>query len=209
MNAKRLLNIQKENDNAGIEMLFEAGRFQDIKNSEKTEAISSFNLFQTPEAIADKMVNITKKYIIKENLRVLEPSAGLGRLYKPIVKSLISYDNISLIEQDKNCCKYLYNLTKDNSKAKLYQRDFLTFEDEKGFDLVVMNPPFKMGVDIKHIDHAFSLLAPGGVLVSLCAAGAKREKAFKDKAVYWEELPTKSFKSEGTNVNAVLLVVQI
>ncbi|HHK0428589.1 TPA: methyltransferase, partial [Pseudomonas aeruginosa] len=42
----------------------------------------------------------------------------------------------------------------------------------KQYDRIVMNPPFSKGRDIQHVQHAYSLLKPGGRLVAIMSEGA-------------------------------------
>ena len=74
-----------------------------------------------------------------------------------------------------------------------------------------MNSPFERGADIAHIRHAFQFLKPSGRLVALCADGPKQNAALRpwveELGGTWERLPAGTFKSEGTGVNVVLLVV--
>ena len=63
------------------------------------------------------------------------------------------------------------------------------------------------GGDIRHIRHAFGMLAKGGRLVAVCADGPKQHEAFRDAGEYWEELPAGSFKASGTNVNTAVVVL--
>ena len=86
--------------------------------------------------------------------------------------------------------------------------DFLQQNGNLGtFDRIIMNPPFTMGEDIKHIQHALTMLRPGGRLVALCANGPRQRAAFMDKAEHWEDLPAGSFSVEGTGVNVALMVL--
>lgn len=43
---------------------------------------------------------------------------------------------------------------------------------ESGYDRIVMNPPFSDGRDIQHVQHAYSLLRPGGRIVALMGESA-------------------------------------
>ena len=72
---------------------------------------------------------------------------------------------------------------------------------------LIMNPPFENAVDIKHINHALTMLKPGGRLVALCTNGPRQREAFLDMAEYWEDLPAGSFKEAGTGVNVALMVI--
>jgi hypothetical protein len=86
--------------------------------------------------------------------------------------------------------------------------DFLEQNGNFGkIDRIIMNPPFENGSDIKHIQHALTMLNPGGRLVALCANGSRQRAAFMCEAELWEDLPTGSFKEQGTGVNVALMVL--
>ena len=73
------------------------------------------------------------------------------------------------------------------------------------FDAVIMNPPFKRGLDIKHIKHAYQFLRVGKPLVALCYNGKKQNAELKPWADTWEVLPSGTFKESGTGAEVVLL----
>lgn len=174
-------------------------RFNRIKGAEPTRAVSSFNLFQTPQSVADLMV--TRLGVCLDGLDVLEPSAGLGRLYQAVRRQSIKA-RLTLVEIAPQCAGELYQATQGDEAATLFQRDFLTWSPGRLFDVVIMNPPFKNGVDLKHIAKAYDLLKPGGVLVSLCASGPRQRAKYGDQ---WEELPPKSFHESGTDAGVCLV----
>jgi predicted RNA methylase len=198
----RLRHLLEVTEAVGEEMDNERPRFQRLADPEsKPRAVSSFNLFQTPEALADQIAQM-----LPLKGRVLEPSAGLGRLYRAIRK--LSDCHITLVEISADCCRELYRETDSDPHATLIQADFLECtEDRIGtFDGILMNPPFKQGRDIKHIEHALTFLNPGGRLVSLCANGPRQQKRFRDSADEFHELPAGSFKESFTNVSAAIVV---
>lgn len=204
---KRLLQQLRETETAEQEMSEERGRFQRLAgDSAKPRAVSSFNLFQTPELIAARIADLLN---VDDSHRVLEPSAGLGRLYRA-VRSL-SACPVVLVEQSPDCCAELYRETEGDHTATLIQDDFLQCDpDRLGglFDRVIMNPPFKRGTDIKHIEHARELLKPGGLLVAICANGPRQQKRYRDNSELFEVLPSGSFKETGTNVEASILILE-
>jgi len=209
MSIDRLNALKAENDSAGLEMMTEAGRFAALANRNNNglapRAITAFNLFQTPEAVAHRMVSM-----IPETMRhtyILEPSAGLGRLYNAI-RERFSMSEYTLIENNPDCMKELYSLTEVHRLTRLIQKDFLTFEAKRAYNVIIMNPPFKMGRDVKHIKHAAEMLTPGGILVSLCYNGVKQNRDLKPLCDTWEVLPEGSFKSEGTRAEVVLLTIK-
>lgn len=204
----RLLHLRDQNDAAGEAMATEAERFARIRGSEPTRAVSSFNLFQTPPALADRMAAMLLEGL-PTDARILEPSAGLGRLYQAL-RGQGHTGPVTLVEQAADCCRELYQQTEGEPNAKLIQSDFLACDtDRLGglFDGVLMNPPFKQGRDIKHIEHARSLLKPGGRLVSLCYNGARQRAKLMPEARQWIDLPAGTFQSEGTKAAVAMLLM--
>lgn len=199
----RLLRLKEETAAHGVEMVFDRARFDTLRdNTSKPRAVAAFNLFQTPPDIADRMAGLLPD--MGDNKTILEPSAGLGRLYTALRKAGHA-GRVVLAEQSPDCCRELYTQTETDRLAIIKQGDFLTMDIKA--DAVIMNPPFKMGRDIKHIMHAFEMLKPGGLLVSLCYNGVRQNKKLKPLADTWEVLPAGSFKSEGTAAEVALLTM--
>lgn len=200
----RLRHLHEVTEAKGEEMDQERQRFDAMRTAGPTRAVAAFNLFQTPDAVADAMVEQLGPL---DGLRILEPSAGLGRLYRAI-RRRSDLAEITLVEIAPQCAAELYRETDTDERARLIQSDFLACDaDRLGglFDAVVMNPPFKMGTDLRHIDHALQLLKPGGLLVSLCYAGSRQSARFADR---WQLLPANSFQSEGTRAAVAMVKLQ-
>lgn len=191
----RLFQLRERTEAVEEAMIDERARFAALDRKGPTAAVNSFNLFQSPTAIADRMAAMLGPL---EGLRCLEPSAGLGRLYRACRGG-----DWVLVEQAPQCCEHLFGLG-----VRLIQGDFLACDaDRLGglFDRVIMNPPFRLGLDCRHIEHAFSLLRPSGLLVGLCYDGARQNKRLRPLVDTWEVLPPGSFRSEGTGAGVVLL----
>jgi hypothetical protein len=66
--------------------------------------------------------------------------------------------------------------TVDARRGEWYNREDLTGIRHQGvasgYDRIVMNPPFSDGRDIQHVQHAYSLLRPGGRIVALMGESA-------------------------------------
>ena len=193
----RLRHLMELTEASEEEMVDERDRIKRLKNREPVKAISSFNLFQTPLVIADLMADRLGDV---QGKRVLEPSAGLGRLVAAVD---VADGEFILVEKSVACCEQLYG-----SGWKIIQDDFLECDaDRLGglFDACIMNPPFKMGRDVKHIEHAYGMLKTGGLLVGLCYDGVRQKKRLMPQVDTWELLPEGSFKSEGTGAGVVLI----
>jgi SAM-dependent methyltransferase len=205
----RLFSKLEQAEAVAEDMAIERGRFQRLKDREAVRAVSSFNLFQTPAPLAARMAELLplREALTQadEDFRLLEPSAGLGALYRAVRER--SGCEIVLVEQSAECCGELYRTTDGDGAARLVQGDFLqqTADTIGRFDAVLMNPPFKMGTDVKHVRHALTLLRPGGRLVSLVANGPKQNAALMDLATSWEVIPRGTF--EATRVEAAMIVI--
>lgn len=198
----RLRHLAEVTEAKAAEMDEQRERFERLANC-KTRAVSAFNLFQTPPELARRIAGM-----VPLDGRILEPSAGLGRIYRAV--RAMSDSPITLVEIAPQCAEELYRITEADHAAKLVQADFLECTAGRigTFDAIVMNPPFRLGTDIKHVRHARGLLNPGGWLVSLVANGPKQRAALMPCADAWIDLEPGAFKSEGTNVNAAIVVFQ-
>lgn len=200
----RLAHLGEVSEAHAEEMAESRPRFQRLAREDSApRAVSSFNLFQSPLELADRVAGMFKTFG-----RTLEPSAGLGRLYRAIRK-LSPTCEIVLVENAPQIAGELYRLTEHDSAAKLVQADFLECTRQRlgTFDSILMNPPFKMWRDIKHITHAATLLNAGGRLVSLCAAGPRQREKLMPIVTQWIDLPPGSFKESYTNVSAAIVVI--
>lgn len=200
----RLRHLLETTEAAGEEMDHERKRFARLADPENAaRAVSSHQLFQTPPTLAARLALLASPLAG----RVLEPSAGLGRIYEAVRGR--SEAPAVLVERSPDCCRELYRMTEQDDAATLIQADFLECTaDRLGglFARIVMNPPFKNGSDIRHIKHALTLLEPGGRLVAICANGPRQRRHLQPIASQWHDLPEGSFKSEGTNVNSAIFV---
>jgi len=182
---------------------------------EGVKVVSAPQLFPTPPELARRMADEAG---IMAGLRVLEPSAGTGNLIRAIFNNATGADCVRVVAVEVN-----YNLAQaleeqrrktayaNESNFEIHNTDFLECNGSLGkFDRIVMNPPFENGADIAHIRHAMTLLKPGGRLVAICADGPRQNAILKPIAVErgeWEPLPADTFKSSGTGVRTVLLII--
>ena len=110
-------------------------------------------LFPTPPALAARMVELAG---IKRGMRVLEPSAGTGRLLAAIREATGGGAVRTAVEISARMCDVL-RVREEGADTR--NCDFLECSAEQLgglFDRVVMNPPFGAGADIQHITHALT-----------------------------------------------------
>lgn len=184
--------------------------FEAMKEQLKTgvRVVTAPQLFETPNDLAARMVGLAD---IRLGHRVLEPSAGTGRIIGAMGGRMFGHNpergDVVAVEINAELAN---DLRRNFPLTRVTTGDFLEcdFETFGKYDRILMNPPFKDGVDIKHILHARSMLADGGILVAICAGGPRQAKSLEPIASYWEPLPAGTFKNAGTNVNTVLLTIE-
>lgn len=193
----RLEGLTREVTARGESLDEERQRFERLKGAESPRVVVADQLFQTPPEIAGPMAAAAYSYQ-RNARRVLEPSAGLGRLIAPAL-SYFSQAEIFAVDIAPGCIQHLETANFD--RVSTMQADFLTLTPEGigSFDVVLMNPPFRRGLDIAHIRHALQFVRPGGVLVGLCYAGQKQARELLPQADQWSQLPAKSFRKSGTD----------
>ena len=149
--------------------------------------------YPTPLPVVKQMI---KPYVIQskkegsflKRLRVLEPSAGKGDIFKGITKATVPYE----FERDEEGNRYelkpgeeptddgydlknwkihcieknpqLRELLKQQG-YKIVATDFLSYKPDIIYDLILMNPPFSNGDE--HLLHAWEILDKGDVVCLL------------------------------------------
>jgi protein-L-isoaspartate O-methyltransferase len=164
------------------------------------QVVSAPQLFPTPPELADSMVELAE--LQPEHL-ILEPSGGTARIILAIRKRIKDAEIVAV-----EIKSHLAEILRSAYRVPTHCRDFLQCNGELGtFDRVLMNPPFENAADIKHIEHALTMLKPGGRLVAICANGPRQQERLQPMATIWKDLPPGTFKAEGTGVNTALLVI--
>lgn len=96
---------------------------------------------------------------IQPGEKVLEPSAGMGHL-----ADLIADKGGDL---DVGDLAYPMRELLTEKGHNVVSDDFLTYSPGPIYDKIVMNPPFSNDAAITHINHALTMLKPGGRLVAI------------------------------------------
>lgn len=163
-----------------------------------------FDFFPTPKNIVSKVIELAE---IKDNITILEPSAGKGDLIKNIKNC-----KITVVELNPILCEIL----KTQNYHNVFNQEFENFMSDEKFDRIVMNPPFSNRLDAKHIFKAFNNhLKDDGILVaihstSIINATDKHSKKFQDLCNHFLieriELNSGDFKDsgKGTNIKTII-----
>jgi phospholipid N-methyltransferase len=206
---ERIVKARQANEekNAFWENLREAAKIG-------VQVVSTPQLFPTPKPLAARLI---QEADIQPGHRLLEPSAGTGALLDAIDMGNFRWADEPGQQGESVAVEINTKLAKmlvaKWPLVRVFARDFLECNGDLGaFDRIVMNPPFDHGTDIKHIQHAATMLKPGGRLVALCANGPRQREILKPLAEesggWWEDLPEGSFSEAGTDVNVALLVIE-
>lgn len=172
------------------------------------QVVTANQLFPTPPDLAARMVELAD---IQSGQEVLEPSAGTGVIVDAIRSAMANETagRCAIVAVEINQ-KLAHRLAFNDclGASRVHPKDFLECNGDLGqFDRVLMNPPFERGADIQHIQHALTMLKPGGRLVAICANGPRQQEALKPLVTTWEDLPEDTFKEQGTGVRTALLVI--
>ncbi|QNJ57427.1 RE endonuclease [Pseudomonas phage Dolphis] len=152
----------------------------------------SHQFYPTPENVAQAaieraMVDATP------GMNWLEPSAGQGGL-------------ADMMPKDDTCCVEISQLHCQILKAKghnVIEGDFLKWRGIGAFHRVVMNPPFSEGRWQAHLQHAATMLYPGGRLVAILPASAKGKQVLEGFDLEWSSVFENQFA--GASVDVVIL----
>jgi hypothetical protein len=163
-----------------------------------------FQFFETPTNIARLLV---AEAYLQQGQSILEPSAGRGSIVGVIRDRGFEPEACELWEANR---KVLVG-----RGVLLIADDFLSLTAAK-WDRIIANPPFSRQQDVIHVTHMWSLLRPGGRLVSVMSPGwtfrqDRRATEFRNLVEEhegrWRMLPDGSFKESGTAVSVGFLVL--
>lgn len=174
--------------------------------------------FPTPTILAATMATQAR---LKQGQRILEPSAGSGSLVDAILSTLGTPridTTIRVLEFNVELAQKLADKYNDQPTVFVNPTDFLAWRLDAGvyaYDRIIMNPPFENRADAKHVLHAYSLLKPGGRLVSIMASAVnfRRESEYQQVRELIEahgtieDLPAGTFKESGTMVGTVIVSI--
>jgi tRNA1(Val) A37 N6-methylase TrmN6 len=151
--------------------------------------------FFTGELLSEYVYQYSSIKKAQTHINILEPTAGVGALIKPIIKMINDKKlidlNIDLVEIDIENRKSLLELQKKAPTIikVLNQNNFLTFKTSTRYDYIFMNPPFHLRqnedrnlradvYDYDFITKAFGILKIGGELMCITGGSWLNNKQF-------------------------------
>lgn len=160
------------------------------------EIRASSQLFVSPDPVCRQMVDLAE---LNDSDRILEPEAGTGAILRAI-REAAPLARCHAVELDADLTAHLRAAFPG---VNVRCGDFLEYQPESPYSKILMNPPFQHAQDIRHIQHALTLLESGGILTAVCLNGPRQQKILKPLADIWEPLPRGTFMY--TSVSTVLI----
>ncbi|MBN1383383.1 MAG: N-6 DNA methylase [Elusimicrobia bacterium] len=129
-------------------------KHQDVVNNNIENTKKDFGIFFTPERIVNFMIEMIdmKKISSRNDVFILEPACGLAQfLYgvKRIKPSLYNKSKLFGVEVNQDIQNYSKTLPFSKEYA-LYKEDYLLFETNIHFDIIIGNPPYGIPSMSKH-----------------------------------------------------------
>jgi predicted RNA methylase len=142
-----------------------------VRASEEPRTMYDKEYFPTPSHVIEKMLApyMTKIDVGRhsmermDHMTVLDPSAGTGSILKYVHERFHhgSKPDLHAIEINPDMQATL------REKFVLVHDDFLTFQTDVRYDLILMNPPFSNGD--AHLEHAWNIMQHGDIVCLLNA----------------------------------------
>lgn len=166
---------------------------REIKRNGCIPEHKSHQYYPTPEHIARDAVEMAD---IKDGDFVLEPSAGQGAIAEQI-REAHPLSSLHCVEISELHCEILRQKGFD-----VVNDDFLKFNHEHKYDVIVCNPPYSDGRWLSHVNHAFSLLNPNGTLVAVLPSSSIGKKITNHNVnTEWSKIFHNQFKGAGISVS--------
>ncbi len=179
-----------------------------LKAGKEVNFAKDYQFYGTPDSLADYLV---KESYLREDAKVLEPSAGHGAIIKAIHRAeldvIVDYCEVAPESQ-----QVLDELTSVNFIGE----DFLSLDLAGKYDVIIANPPFTKGQDIDHVLKMYESLAPLGNLVSVMSrswltSSSKKQTEFRTwlsaQNFEIEYIDAGEFKESGTSVASLFVKI--
>jgi SAM-dependent methyltransferase len=161
-----------------------------VLTDKATSTRNTNDFYPTPSAVVEQVVKLCLPKLLPVQMqRVLDPGCGTsfiwGRAiadayshYDPAVTGIDLHDP-ALVEQD---------LT---ARLRYIQQDYLTYQAERPFDLIIGNPPFRLVSEF--ITHSLDLVARNGSVLMLTRLGILESRKRTNEGLFTQLRPTHVF----------------
>ncbi len=198
-NRKAKAHLFEENVEDIVEEVIQTGSFTDSKKE--------FQEFFTPDNVAREIVDLIDSGLMLDDFtRFLEPSAGRGAIAR-----YLKDKTLHVIEIQKKNREVLQSL----GMTVIYD-DFMNFEPDRKYDVIIANPPFTRQQDIDHVNKMLDLANEQVISVMSGSVLWRDNRKTTDFRVRVADLggtitalPEGTFASSGTMINTCLLNVRI
>jgi predicted RNA methylase len=180
------------------------GAISDVVRTGVMPERSSHQFYPTPPTVAELVVEAAQLY---EGCAVLEPSAGTGNLVAA-AKRAAKGCNFVAVEAAALHVKVLegrFRRPDCGGTVEVWHEDFLVLDCKAlsgPYDRVIMNPPFSGGRARAHVEHAATVLRPGGVLVAVVPPGCVDMQIDGCEVEHVHEIPN-AFDDTGITVHII------
>lgn len=176
------------------------GKCLAVEQGQAVNLRAKLQAFYTPVHLAQRVVKAAN---LKDDMLVLEPSAGEGALVVAALRcaavGIVAYDIDAVALTRASVAGETAELDGGGS-VHVSLCDFLTIAPSPVFDAVIMNPPFTGGADMAHVTHAWAFVKPGGSLVAIMAPSWRT--ANTKAAVAFRELVASAAASDVEDIDA-------
>lgn len=193
-----------------------------VRTTGALPALNPLDYFPTPAAIVHEVLAheyVDRIFAVVEwrrssegrKCRVLEPSAGTGAFADALAQRLGGKEFVLCCEANPVNARILRE-----KGYEVVEGDFLAFETDERFPLIVMNPPFAGRTWKKHLEHALAMRENHGTVACIVPKSAFEMRTPDDR--HWvrtilsrstfEHHPEQSFAETGTNVDTLTLFIE-
>lgn len=180
-----------------------------LGQGEKRNPKKEFQYFGTPDAVADRLVQLAD---VKPDHLILEPSAGQGAIVKAIHRQIgeVNVDCFELMSLNQIFLKKIPHTT-------FLGEDFLASDCHDHYDRIVANPPFSKNQDIDHVYKMYDCLKVGGRIATIMSkhwqlSKNKKETEFREflgkNEAFVDEIQAGEFKESGTTIASCIVVIE-
>lgn len=132
-----------------------------------------YDVFSRAEDYEQSCINIIKKYISDNNIKIINPidiGSGTGKMYYQLLKNLKIYGNIFLVDNNVNMINYL-NKNIESDIVKIVKSDIKNLDSIKS-NFIISSFGFPSNIldkdnTLKELKKIYELLLDDGILITI------------------------------------------